>query len=192
VVDNEHAGTFLSAHDALALYASIAERGIGCWVMGGWGVDALLGTGSRRHHDLDLLVSLTDLGELRDLLAELGFVETLVWEESRWVDVHGLPCPTAFVQVDAAGRELDVHVVELHDDGRPVAACDVPWLFDDHSLSAVGVIDGTEVRCVSAETQVQMHTGYDLPPEHRRDAERLTEFLRGSASNDGSSLRRDR
>jgi lincosamide nucleotidyltransferase A/C/D/E len=177
VVDDERAGSSLPVHAALALYASITERGIGCWVMGGWGVDALLGADSRPHHDLDVLVSLTDLGGLLDLLAVLGFVETLVWKESRWVDVHGSPCPTAFVQVDATGRELDVHVVELHDDGRPVALCDVPWLFDGHSLSAVGVIDGTEVRCVSAETQRQMHTGYDLPPEHRRDAERLTEFL---------------
>jgi len=181
VVDDERAGPSLSAHDALALYGSIAERGIGCWVMGGWGVDALLGADSRPHHDLDVLVSLTDLGDLLDLLAERGFVETLVWEESRWVDVHGLPCPTAFVQVDPAGRALDVHGIELHDDGRPAPLCDVPWLFDDESLSAVGVIDGTEVRCVSAETQLQMHTGYDLPPEHRRDAERLTELRRDTA-----------
>ena len=181
MVDDERAGPSLSAHDALALYGSIAERGIGCWVMGGWGVDALLGADSRPHHDLDVLVSLTDLGDLLDLLAERGFVETLVWEESRWVDVHGLPCPTAFVQVDPAGRARDVHGIELHDDGLPAPLCDVPWLFDDESLSAVGVIDGTEVRCVSAETQLQMHTGYDLPPEHRRDAERLTELRRDTA-----------
>jgi lincosamide nucleotidyltransferase A/C/D/E len=191
VVDDARPSVCLPAPDALALWATFAARGIGCWVMGGWGVDALLGEETRPHHDLDLLVSRSDLAELFDVLAELGFVETLVWGESRWVDVHGLPCPTAFVQADPAGRELDVHVVELHDDGPPTALCDVPWLFDVDSLTAVGLIGGTEVRCVSAETQLQMHTGYDLPPEHRRDAERLTQFLLDAAPTTRSSPQRD-
>ena len=46
----------LSAQDALALYTMLVARGVASWVMGGWGVDALLGRATRPHHDLDVLV----------------------------------------------------------------------------------------------------------------------------------------
>lgn len=167
----------LSAADARALYSMLVERGVECWVMGGWGVDALLGDVTRQHHDLDLLVSRSDLGVLLDGLDEHGFREKLVWEESRWVDVAGVARPTAFVQVDDAGRELDVHLVEVVDGGPPVVVCDVPWALDEASLTATGVLDGRRVRCVSATTQLQMHTGYDLPPEHRDDVDRIGRWL---------------
>ncbi len=64
-----------------------------------------------------------------------------------------------FGQVDDQGRELDVHLVRLADDGPPAAVCDVPWRFDEGSLAATGVLDGCPVSCVSATTQIQMHTG---------------------------------
>lgn len=177
MLDQGNDAPYLSARDALALYSTLTERGVECWVMGGWGVDALLGSETRPHHDLDLLVARSDLGLLLTLLTELGFSEKLVWGESMVVDVDGAAHPTAFVQVDSDGRELDVHVIEEVAGGAPIAACDVPWKFDEASLAAVGVVDGGQVRCVSAKTQLQMHTGYDLPPEHRRDAERLARFL---------------
>lgn len=168
----------LTAADALLLYTTFAAAGIHCWVMGGWGVDALLGRHTRPHHDLDLLVSVADLGDFLDLLAENGFSQKLVWhDENRWVDVRGVKRPTAFVEVDGRGRELDIHVIELVPHGPPRALCDVPWTFDDGSLRGVGVIAGVAVRCVSAETQLQMHTGYDLPPQHQRDAEHLARHL---------------
>jgi lincosamide nucleotidyltransferase A/C/D/E len=174
VANHESEGPSLSAHDAVALYTAFAEGGIRCWVMGGWGVDALLGVETRPHHDLDLLVAVEDLADFLDLLADRGFSQKLIWQaENRWIDVRGGQRPTAFVQMDDAGREVDVHVVDFPDAGPPIALCEVPWLFDHHSLMAVGLIAGTQVRCVSAETQLQMHSGYDLPPQHERDVERL-------------------
>jgi lincosamide nucleotidyltransferase A/C/D/E len=182
VVDHENDAPYLSARDALALYSTFTERGVDCWVMGGWGVDALLGGEMRPHHDLDLLVARNGLGGLLTLLTELGFSEKLVWDESILVDVDGVSRPTAFVQADSDGRELDVHVIEEVAGGAPIAVCDVPWEFDEASLAAVGVIGGGQVRCVSAKTQLQMHTGYDLPPEHQHDVERLARFLANLAS----------
>jgi lincosamide nucleotidyltransferase A/C/D/E len=179
VADHPHDAPYMSARDALALYSTFSERGVRCWVMGGWGVDALLGTQMRAHHDLDLLVARTDLGQLLTVLTELGFAQKLLWGESLLVDVDGVAQPTAFVQVDSEGRELDVHVLDVVDGAVPVAVCDVPWEFDETSLAAVGIIGGGQVRCVSAKTQLQMHTGYDLPPEHREDAERLARIVAG-------------
>jgi lincosamide nucleotidyltransferase A/C/D/E len=47
----------LSAEDAVALYSLIESRGIQLWVVGGWGVDALVARVTRSHKDLDVLVS---------------------------------------------------------------------------------------------------------------------------------------
>src|SRR4051794_23051931 len=44
--------------------------GIGVWVDGGWGVDALLGEATREHRDLDLVVRRDDLDAVR---AALGY-----------------------------------------------------------------------------------------------------------------------
>lgn len=48
--------TLLSWEDAAALYRALSDAGVSCWVVGGWGVDALLGRQSRPHKDLDVLV----------------------------------------------------------------------------------------------------------------------------------------
>jgi hypothetical protein len=121
-------------------------------VAGGWGVDALLGRETRPHHDLDLLVSVDDLGELQDLLADQGFSRKLVWEENRWVDVRGAQSPTAFVEVDSLGRELDIHVIQLVQGRPPIALYDLAWEFSDDSLEGVG---------------------YGLPPLHQSDVDQL-------------------
>ncbi len=85
------------------------------------------------------------------------------------MDVGGSPYPTAFVEVDPSGRELDVHVVRCEAAHAPTVVCDVPWQLNHGSLNAVGVIAGLPVVCVPAATQIQMHSGYDLPDAHVRD-----------------------
>ncbi|MFJ6722429.1 nucleotidyltransferase domain-containing protein [Streptomyces sp. NPDC091259] len=68
----------------------------------------------------------------------------------------------------AEGVELDVHVIEV-EAGVVVPSCDVPWPFDAGSLEGRGVIDGRHVACLSAQTEVAMHRGYELPETHERD-----------------------
>ena len=59
-------------------------------------------------------MSLDHLAVLQDLLREDGWSRALIWdEENRWVDVRGVRSPTAFVEVDSKGRQLDIHVVQV-------------------------------------------------------------------------------
>jgi lincosamide nucleotidyltransferase A/C/D/E len=177
----------MSAEDVVALCDILAQHHVGSWVMGGWGVDALLGRQTRPHHDLDLLLSYDDLAPFQDLLREEGFSRTLIWEgENRWVPVRGVQTPTAFVEMDSRGRELDIHVIQLAaGQSAPVPMCDVPWSFNTRSLFGGGTIAGAAIRCVSADTQLQMHTGYDLPSHHERDVERLCQLV--AATTEGRS-----
>ena len=165
----------LSATDAAALCRQLEEHGVGFWLIGGWGVDALLHRQTRPHKDLDVLVRLPDLRALRRLLDEHGFTRTLVWEESRWVEEADGPWPTAFVATDPAGRALDVHLVDVGADGRLVQLYDAPWPLTG-SLDGTGTIAGAAVPCVSAQTQRALHTGYALPDGHRQDLELLRDL----------------
>ena len=65
----------LSAPDAAALCRGLEEHGVGFWLIGGWGVDALLHRQTRPHKDLDVLVRLADLGPLRRWLDGTGTID---------------------------------------------------------------------------------------------------------------------
>lgn len=165
----------LLANDAVALCTLLEQEGVRFWVMGGWGVDALLEMESRPHKDLDLLVALETLPSFRVLYAEQGFTQKWLWEENRWVEQDGERLPTAFVVADAQGRELDVHVIDLAPDESIVQLYDPPWPFPATvaGITAQGHIAGVTVPCVSLTAQMSMHTGYALPEMHRHDLERL-------------------
>lgn len=162
----------LEAGDAVDLCQILEQRGVRFWVMGGWGVDALLHRQTRPHKDLDLLVALADLPLLWTLFDERGFALRYVWEENRWVDGDPDRWPTAFVVADARGRELDIHVIDFSPGGVIIQRYDPPWPFPA-ALAGQGVIAGATVPCVSREAQLAMHTGYLVPESHLRDLELL-------------------
>ncbi|HEY8325169.1 MAG TPA: hypothetical protein VIG77_11800 [Ktedonobacterales bacterium] len=162
----------LSADNAVALCQLLEQGAIRFWVMGGWGLDALLRRQTRLHKDLDILVLLDDLTRLQSLLDEHGFVRKLIWKESRWVEMASGRLPTAFVAADIQGRELDVHIIEATTGGSIIQHFDPPWPFPT-DIAAQGRISRVAVSCVSRETQIAMHTGYSLPESHLRDLELL-------------------
>ena len=50
-----------SATDMLEFYDFLERNKIYIWIDGGWGVDALLGTQTRAHQDLDIVIQKKDL-----------------------------------------------------------------------------------------------------------------------------------
>jgi lincosamide nucleotidyltransferase A/C/D/E len=170
----------LLAADVVSLYRAFVAADAPVWVIGGWGVDALIGRQTRPHHDLDLLVEVSDLERLRLCLVEMQFALKYTWDdEVRWIhdDAWSSPLeqPTAFVCGHADGREVDVHVLRQARDGSIEALWNTPYAFNAEGLSATGVIEGHTVWCLSREMQLLAHTGYDLPPNHLRDVELLGE-----------------
>jgi lincosamide nucleotidyltransferase A/C/D/E len=162
----------MTAAQAIEIAESLAAAGIRSWVMGGWGIDALLGQQTRTHHDLDLLVSASELPALDAWLRERGFFRAYEWEENDPVRLGGRTWDTAFVEHHRDGRELDVHAV--HVEGRSVLlATRDPWDLPSHPLDATGQICGRAVACVTADAQRAMHRGYQLPEKHREDMRRL-------------------
>jgi lincosamide nucleotidyltransferase A/C/D/E len=167
-----HPCRVMSAVRAREIYQLLTGQGIRCWVVGGWGIDALLGRESRAHKDLDvLLVSCEHLGAWQ-LLHRAGFLLAYRWEENEdvvWDGAGGITLPTAYVLSDREESQIDVHV--LGDDLSPMWITDRALIVG--ALEASGTIDGLTVACMSAPMQRIAHTGYVLPQEQRRDLQLL-------------------
>jgi lincosamide nucleotidyltransferase A/C/D/E len=162
--------------DLLQLFES---AGIEVWLDGGWAVDALLGAQTRPHKDVDIIVRLADLAQLREILGSRGFEIQPGGRESN------------FVLADHSGLEVDVHAIvfDRHDNGVYRMENGSDWIFPASGFSGRGVVNGVGVRCLSPETQVLCHAhgyvptekdfrdmellqarfGVELPPHLRRD-----------------------
>ncbi|MCY7373524.1 MAG: hypothetical protein LH461_07480 [Spirochaetaceae bacterium] len=152
---------------------------IRCWVVGGWGVDALLGRRTRPHKDLDVLLAFSEHAAAWQILHERGYRLAYRWEEN--VDVPGAffdetGQPTAYVLQDGSGRLVDVHVLDDRpDELTPLWSTDRVLI--DGALEASGTIDGVGVRCMSARMQLVAHEGYELPSEHQADVVLLQQLI---------------
>jgi lincosamide nucleotidyltransferase A/C/D/E len=125
------------------------------WLDGGWGIDALLGRETRPHHDLDIIVRVSDVPRALDVLQPASFV------------VREGSIPHAFVLVSPAGHEIDVHAVTFRSDGTAIHQMDNEndWVFSADAFTGVGTVDDVKVQCLSAETQVRCHAQGYLPTE---------------------------
>ena len=167
----------VSDQDAIRICQELADQGIQVWIVGGWGIDALLGEQTRPHKDLDIIMLVDDVVRMREYLARGGYDLEMLWSENVWdVDANGVEIPTAFVLQDADGRQVDAHAMRLDDQGNGMPAWEAEglMLMPDH-LGGEGLIAGVTVRCFSPEMQLLGHTGYDLPDTHRRDVQLLCE-----------------
>jgi lincosamide nucleotidyltransferase A/C/D/E len=163
----------MSAEQARRSTNLLDQNGVRCWVMGGWGVDALLGRVTRAHKDLDLLVNIRDLLRYSEIVRSHGFDRKLEWSESQPIQVDTVRFDSAFVDTHPDGREIDVHVIDVDHEGAVVQFHTDPWPLPRDTVSGVGTIEGVRVRCVSRAAQHAMHSGYDLPEKQREDVHLL-------------------
>jgi lincosamide nucleotidyltransferase A/C/D/E len=147
----------MSEEDLVTLLELI--DGIDVWLDGGWGVDALIGEQTREHDDLDLVVSLADLGRLIDRLAQAGY-EVARGEE-----------PLSIVLLDAAGRQVDVHPVAFNEAGDGIYRMEDgrDWAYPAAGFTGTGSIAGRAVPCLTPEVQVLCHAGYELGETDHHD-----------------------
>ncbi|MFG3338529.1 nucleotidyltransferase domain-containing protein [Glycomyces sp. NPDC048151] len=155
----------MESETALALLAAIREARVDVWVGGGWGIDALLGEQTRPHRDLDLMHRAEQEPRLLDVLAGLGYAETLDWR------------PARFVVTGPEGREIDLHPLRFNEDGSAEQSSleeGKPFRYPA-SAFVTGSIAGETVPCLSVEQQVEFHQGYEPTGRDRDDMRRLRE-----------------
>ncbi|WP_019929737.1 nucleotidyltransferase domain-containing protein [Nocardia sp. BMG111209] len=142
----------MDAAQVLEIRQALRSVGVESWIDGGWCVDALLGTQTREHEDLDIAVHRNDVGTLLERLAEIGYTYTGDESSTDWNFV---------LARKSDGGSVDVHVFEFDEDGNHVYGIAYP----SDAFTGVGMIDGEEVPCISPERIFQFKTAY--PPAHK-------------------------
>lgn len=168
----------MAVADVLELRSLLLGRRVQWCIVGGWGVDALLGEQTRPHKDLDVLVRLDRLRTALDVLQAQGFEHAYAWEENLPLDGPGdtTGLDSAFVMNDVADREVDIHVyAEDRSHIRPL--WDTDHVLSPSDLAANGVIGRETVACLTAQKQLEFHHGYELPETHRQDIEPLRRLV---------------
>ena len=129
---------------------------------------------------------LDDVLHLCELLGRDGYSLKEIWSENRWVtDANDNKIATAFVWHDPDKREIDAHAMRLDDQGNGIPAWDAEgFIFKKSDLAGVGMIAGHAVQCLTPESQMLCHAGYELPEVQLHDLERLHEKF-GVAYPDG-------
>lgn len=156
----------MDADAVVEVLAILDDASVQVWLDGGWGVDTLLGEQTREHADLDIILNTTDVPKLQKALLAIGF--------------QVKPGGTAanFILADEHGREVDVHPIEF--DQRGYGFFQLPdgrrWPFPPAAFAGKGRVGERQVRCLSADAQVQCHgQGYEPTEDDLRDMERLQE-----------------
>jgi lincosamide nucleotidyltransferase A/C/D/E len=147
----------VTAERVLELLALLRSCGVKATLDGGWGVDALLGRQTRAHEDLDLVVALSDVSQIRNALEPLGFT------------LHEDHLPVRFV-LRRAGEQLDFHTVTFDAKGGGLQPQPGGGSFRYPPEGFVrGVVGGEAVPCVSAAVQVLCHLGYEPTAKDAQD-----------------------
>lgn len=148
----------MSAAELHRVVDALASVRCSCWLTGGWGVDALVGSQTRTHRDVDLAFDARLEGPALAALGQLGYRVDTDWRPVR-------------VELAApAGRFVDLHPVVLEPDGTGVqAGLDGARFVYPASEITGGTVAGRSVPCISVALQLQFHRGYEPRDQDRAD-----------------------
>ncbi|SCF44648.1 nucleotidyltransferase domain-containing protein [Micromonospora mirobrigensis] len=147
-----------TADEVHSVLDALAAVGCAAWISGGWGVDALAGTQTRPHRDLDLAIPAEHEAAALAALGRLGYVVETDWRPVR-------------VEVVAAGRgRVDLHPLAFDEDGHGhQAGLDGSTFRWPRECFTTGAVAGRPVGCISIAQQQLFHSGYDPRDVDRAD-----------------------
>jgi len=179
----------MKAEDVVKVVRGLTEHDVGCYLAGGWGVDALVGRQTRSHDDLDVVIDDYDneVGRAIEVLGTLGFRHVETHERRTWM-------PKRSVLDDGAGHRVELVSLNwqllAREFGSPGADATARPEFQ-HLVFAEGTVGGQRVRCISAGVQLLYHTDFELEAAHRHDVALLHDELGASHRGRTPSLRPD-
>jgi lincosamide nucleotidyltransferase A/C/D/E len=146
--------------DLCEFLALVESLGIRVWLDGGWAVDAWLGGQTRPHADVDIVIETVALARLVEALRARGYGDVPRDDTRAW----------NFVLGDAAGHEVDFHVIDLAPDGTGIYGPPPPeFIFPADSLTAMTSLCGRDIRAIPPHRLVEFHTGYEPDADDRAD-----------------------
>jgi lincosamide nucleotidyltransferase A/C/D/E len=147
--------------DVVGVVKALDAEGVRYWIAGGWGVDLLAGSPTRRHDDLDVVLSDYEGDHPRVVraLAPLGYhhIEVL---DGLWMTPRNLLDDHAGHQIEVLGIDRDRLDTAL---GYSANGAGPTELIEDRDpdLFTTGTLHGRRVPCLSAQLQLLFHSGFD-------------------------------
>jgi lincosamide nucleotidyltransferase A/C/D/E len=162
----------MGADDVLDVLDLLDRSGVPCWLVGGWGVDALVGRPTRRHPDVDVGIDRRFLDVALTALEGAGFGVMQSEVLPVWM-------PRMLILRDARRRWIELMPVDVPEpppgeDGRPEA---MRFRYDADSITT-GRVNGRIVACLSAPVQLLFRTEYAPRETDRHDVRVLAEHFR--------------
>jgi lincosamide nucleotidyltransferase A/C/D/E len=149
---------------------ALAASNVDYFLAGGYGVDALVGSKSRFHGDLDIVLDRyqEQVDVATAALDSFGFrrVEphaNLIWMTATTVLKDARGCTVELVSLDV--ERICSAAVSSGEGGAD---------HNSEGLTVSGRLDGKEVRCASAWVHRVLKRGKPLRPKDRRDLQRLS------------------
>jgi lincosamide nucleotidyltransferase A/C/D/E len=143
----------MTADDVCRVLSLLDARDIRVWLEGGWAVDACLGSQTRRHSDLDIVIEERNAPVAVATLRDRGYAPVPRDDTRAW----------NFVLGDDHGHQVDFHVIVLDEQGHGIYG---PPENDERypaaALTGIGAVNGRVVACITPEWLVRFHTGYDV------------------------------
>jgi len=157
--------TEMVSGELIRLIHALEAAGVTVWLDGGWGVDALLGEQRREHDDLDVVIEMRDVSALQEALRSVGY------------SYQHRKAPLSFEIVDSEGRQVDVHPIVFDERGNGVYRMDSgkTWVYPAEGFAGVGQVAGEEVRCLTPQVQMLVHSGYELSAKDHEEIRVLQE-----------------
>lgn len=156
----------MTADDVCRFLDLMDSRGVRIWLDGGWAVDACLGSQTRPHDDLDIVIEERDRPVAVAALEQRGYSQVPRDDTRAW----------NFVLGDDTGHEIDFHVVVLDVDGRGIyGPPDNGEYYPAEALVGKGIVRDRTVDCIAPEWLVRFHTGYKLDAKDWADVSALCE-----------------
>jgi lincosamide nucleotidyltransferase A/C/D/E len=143
----------MAADDVCRVLILLEDRGIRVWLDGGWAVDACLGSQTRRHSDLDIVIEERDVLMAVAALRERGYGPVPRDDTRAW----------NFVLGDDHRHQVDFHVIVLDEQGHGIyGPPENGESYPAAALTGTGAVNGRTVACITPEWLVKFHTGYDV------------------------------
>ena len=141
---------------AVDLLKSIEAIGIPVWIGGGWGIDALIGSQTRPHDDIDVYIEKRNGDAFIEMLFSKGYSEV----QTEYTTAEHT------VWRDFSGNTVDLHLFEF---GETDTLCFMDWTFPANVLNGEGIVGGIKVQCFTAEAQLLFHQGYEHSKKDVKD-----------------------
>jgi lincosamide nucleotidyltransferase A/C/D/E len=156
----------MTADDVCDFLDLMDSRAVRFWLDGGWAVDACLGSQTRPHDDLDIVIEERDMPEVVAFLEQRGYAPVPRPDTRAW----------NFVLSDDAGHQIDFHVIVLDEHGRGIyGPADNGESYPAEALTGTGTVKGRTVACITPKWLVRFHTGYEVDATDRADVLALCE-----------------